>query len=186
MALWGNNDDILVATSGKATVDYATLTVTGTATTFTNFAEGDVIRLGDKFTGNYFGDAVITGITSDRVLTIGSSEGLNGEAIGAAGTVFTVTQCPVYTVGDSHTNPGTMRFESGTDGSDKFVYGVAAGGVDNTAGTQYETGAGWVGVQTYMDKSDTPNVMRVKKEILVAMSGISTGNLPVYDSNPTA
>ena len=65
MALWGNNDDITVATSGKVTLDYATGSVTGTATTFTNFAEGDVIRFGDKFTGTYFGDAVITGITSD-------------------------------------------------------------------------------------------------------------------------
>ena len=185
MALWGNNDDILVATSGKATVDYATLTVTGTATTFTNFAEGDVIRLGDKFTGNYFGDAVITGITSDRVLTIGSSEGLNGNAIGGGGTVFSVTQCPVYTTLDTHASPGAMRFV-GAAGVDKFTYGVAAGGVDNAAGTKYETGAGWVGVQTYMDNSVTPPELRVKKEILVAMSGISTGNLPVYDSDPSA
>ena len=51
MALWGNNDDITVATSGKVTLNYATRAVTGSATTFTNFAEGDVIRFGDKFTG---------------------------------------------------------------------------------------------------------------------------------------
>ena len=174
MALWGNNDDILVATSGKVTVNYATRAVTGTATTFTNFAEGDVIRFGDKFTGTYFGDAVITGITSDRVLTIGSTEGLNGNAIGGGGTVFSVTQCPVYTTTDTHASPGAIRFVG------------AAGGVDNAAGTAYETGAGWVGVQTYMDTSVTPNQLRVKKEILVAMSGISTGNLPVYDSDPSA
>jgi hypothetical protein len=37
-----------------------------------------------------------------------------------------------------------------------------------------------------MDNSVTPPELRVKKEILVAMSGISTGNLPVYDSDPSA
>jgi len=36
---------------------------------------------------------------------------------------------------------------------------------------------GWVGVQTYMG---TEGTLRVKKEILVAMSGISTGNTPSY------
>ena len=60
MALWGNNDDITVATSGKVTLNYATRAVTGSATTFTNFAEGDVIRFGDKFTGTYFGCLLYT------------------------------------------------------------------------------------------------------------------------------
>ncbi len=46
-------------------------------------------------------------------------------------------------------------------------------------GTQYETGVGWVGVTTYNDNS---GALRVKKEILVAMSGISTGNSPANPS----
>ena len=185
MALWGNNDDILVATSGKVTLNYATRAVTGSATTFTNFAEGDVIRFGDKFTGNYFGDAVIETITSNTAITIASTEGLNGNPIGGGGTVFSVTQCPVYTTTDTHASPGAIRFV-GAAGVDRYTYGIAKGGVENAAGTAYETGAGWVGVQTYMDNSTTPPSLRVKKEILVAMSGISTGNLPVYDSDPSA
>ena len=52
-----------------------------------------------------------------------------------------------------------------------------AGGSDASLGTQFETGVGWVGVTTYMDND---NNLRVKKEILVAMSGISTGNSPAY------
>ena len=44
-------------------------------------------------------------------------------------------------------------------------------------GTQYQTSAGWVGVQTYMDSD---NNLRVKKEVLVAMSGITTGNPESY------
>ena len=62
-------------------------------------------------------------------------------------------------------------------GNHKKVLGVASGGVDAALASQYETGAGWVGVQTYYDNAGN---YRVKKEILVAMSGITTGNQPVY------
>ena len=43
----------------------------------------------------------------------------------------------------------------------------------------FRTSAGWVGVTTYIDNRGE---LRVKKEVLVAMSGITTGNYPVYDS----
>jgi len=36
---------------------------------------------------------------------------------------------------------------------------------------------GWVGITTY---NDTDGNLRVKKEILVAMSGITTGNVPAF------
>ena len=42
-------------------------------------------------------------------------------------------------------------------------------------------GVGWVGVTTYNDNTGT---LRVKKEILVAMSGITTGTPPVYGNPP--
>ena len=58
---------------------------------------------------------------------------------------------------------------------DAYVYGVSEVGVGT--GTQYQTSAGWVGVQTYMDSD---NNLRVKKEVLVAMSGITTGNPESY------
>jgi len=44
----------------------------------------------------------------------------------------------------------------------------------------FKTSAGWVGVTTYIDNTGR---LRVKKEVLVAMSGITTGNYPVYDGN---
>ena len=44
----------------------------------------------------------------------------------------------------------------------------------------FKTSAGWVGVTTYIDNT---GALRVKKEVLVAMSGITTGNYPVYDGN---
>ena len=42
---------------------------------------------------------------------------------------------------------------------------------------KWRTTAGWVGVTTYMDSTGQ---LRVKKEPLVAMSGITTGNYPLY------
>ena len=54
--------------------------------------------------------------------------------------------------------------------------------MDSAATTRYELShEGWVGIQTYMDAEGN---LRVKKETLVAMSGITTGNTPLYDSNP--
>ena len=82
-------------------------------------------------------------------------------------------------------------------GYDAHVYSVDAnlvgiasdatvGGEDQAyftpAGAQgaFKTSAGWVGVTTYIDNR---GALRVKKEVLVAMSGITTGNYPVYDGN---
>ena len=62
-------------------------------------------------------------------------------------------------------------------GNHKKVFGVSDNSATAASAGQYETGAGWVGVQTYYDNAGN---YRVKKEILVAMSGITTGNQPVY------
>ena len=176
MALWGNNDN--VTSRGTVTVDYAAKTVLGNAggsgTQFGNAGSaqvGDVIRITKG--GVYFGDAVIDTITDNRNLSIASTAGLSGAAI--SGADFTISQLPKFTIGDSSFS------EANPDGADEYVFGVADAGI--STGTVYETGAGWVGVQTYMD---TNGSLRVKKEILVAMSGISTGNEPVYPANPPA
>jgi hypothetical protein len=172
MALWGNND--AVGSGGTVTLDYSTGVVTGSGTTFGQVgaaATGDVIRFGDR-AGTYFGDAVVISIASTVSLTIGSTAGLSGAAI--AGTDFSVSQLPKYTVLDSH-------YSETQTGYDSYVYGADAQGIDAALKTQYEAGVGWVGVTTY---NDSDGNLRVKKEILVAMSGITTGNTPLYDGNP--
>ena len=63
------------------------------------------------------------------------------------------------------------------------MVGVSTVGVQHAQTTQFETGAGWVGVTTYMDMHGN---LRVKKDLLVAMSGITTGNTPIYNGNPLA
>ena len=174
MALWGNKDN--VTSAGTVGLNYSTGVVTGSGTAFgaTGSAQvGDVIR----FTKGsvYYGDAVIVSIASATSLTIGSTNNLSGAAI--SGADFTITQLPKYTIGDSSFS------EKNEAGADEYVFGVAAGAVDAAQGTVYETGAGWVGVQTYTDMHGND---RVKKEVLVAMSGISTANVPVYPANPPA
>jgi hypothetical protein len=101
MALWGNNDN--KGSGGTVSLDYSTLVVTGSGTTFGQVgaaATGDVIRFGIRGSGGtYFGDAVIVGIASTTQCTIGSTAGLSGAAIAA--TSFYVSELPKYTVLDS-------------------------------------------------------------------------------------
>jgi len=173
MALWGNNDN--VTSTGTVSLTYSTGEVVGAATSFSSdLSVGQVIRFGER-SGTYFGDAVITGITSETVLTIGSTAGLSGAAIAA--TSFTVSELPKYTVLDSKYSEASY----GTN--DSFVYGISTSGSQAALTSAYEVGTGWVGVTTYVDNHGN---FRVKKEILVAMSGIQTGNAPVYDADPTA
>ena len=165
MALWGNNDN--KGSGGTVTLNYSTGVVTGSGTTFGNVgaaATGDVIRFGFRGSGGtYFGDAVIVGIASTTQCTIGSTAGLSGAAIAA--TSFYISELPKYTVKDS-------TFSEASYGvTDKQVYGISTDGVP--ASYQGFTHQGWVGITTYVDCQGN---FRVKSEVLVAMSGITTGS----------
>ena len=175
MALWGNKDNLNIGGIGTVYVsDWDTNTVTGSGTTFTNFAAGDVIRFGD-FKGTYYGDAVIKSITSNTVLTIASTEGLDPNlgvfATGYGATTFVVSQLPKSSTSDS-------SYKEPEDGYTKAVYAVNATNIDATSGTGIAAdSAGWVGVTTYLQSDGT---LRTKSEVLVAMSGISTGGRPQF------
>ena len=174
MALWGNNDNIQAG--GTVALDYDTLVVTGTGTSFgtANYIqEGDVIRFGHRGiaqpnspAGVFFGDAVVKSIASTTSLTIASTTGLSGAAIAA--TTFYVTQLPKYTVDNSKYSQN-----SNITSGDNLVYGISDDAASNVGTSGYElTDAGWVGITTYVDTSGS---LRVKRETLVAMSGITTG-----------
>jgi len=169
MALWGKADGIY--SPGTVTVDYANETITGTGTSFTaaGVSTGTVITIG---TGGTFGQAVISGITSDTVISIATTQYLSGAVI--SGVAYTLSQKPVYTLEDSNF---AVITGAGNSSSDNEVYGVdeyeAAALVANSS--QYAPAhAGWVGVHTYVDNHGN---FRVKTEVLVAMSGISS-NVP--------
>ena len=108
MALWGNNDNLV--SNGTVALNYATKVVTGTGTTFGTVGfgvTGDVIRFGARGPGaatTYFGDAVIVSIANTQSITIGSTAGLSGVAIG--GTEYHLSQLPKSTVLDHSTDAG--------------------------------------------------------------------------------
>ena len=198
MSLWGNNDN--VTSAGKITsIDYAAKTVTGSGTAWgaTGSAQvGDVLRIGVRGpvgTATYFGDAVITEIASATSCSIASTASLvnpNTDPLkfnlAAAGitTSFTVSQMPIWCTqdlqGDRYRNQASA-FES-----DSLVFGISNATAQNSDTTaaqapsvqgQFKTDAGWVGVTTYIDSHGN---YRVKQEVLVAMSGITTGSIDYY------
>jgi len=125
-----------------------------------------------------------SGIATDIVFVTGTSSFLsvgnvlvNGSDNIPVSAIAATTISLGSTIGTAISADDTLTFKEWEGGYDAFVYGVASGGNSAAEGTQFETGVGWVGVTTYNDNS---GALRVKKEILVAMSGISTGNSPAY------
>ena len=175
MALWGAKDNIGAA-EGTVGLNYANKTVTGSGTTFgdtDSIQVGDIIRFGDMTDNDpdkYFGDAVVITIASNTSLTIASTESLSGAAI--ASTTYTASQLPKSTTWDDE-----YAKLAGSASTISRVYGLSDASSEAAAGGQYESGSGWVGVTTYLDNT---GALRVKKEVLVAMSGITTGNVPTY------
>ena len=175
MALWSNND----AVPGLATARYTvaananadgTCTVTGTGSSFGLdgcAGIGTVIRFGADARGRtinvgsghtYFGDAVIVAVASSESITIASTSGLS--QVGFT-TSARFTTCPQSGVTD------TVYQEKGVTDRDSVVYGIST----TTTGSYHVPHQGWVGVTTYVDMHGT---LRVKSEVLVAMSGITT------------
>ena len=175
MALWSNND----AVPGLATARYTvaanaaadgTCTVTGTGSSFGLdgcAGIGTVIRFGADARGRtinvgaghtYFGDAVIVAVASSESITIASTSGLS--QVGFT-TSARFTTCPQSGVTD------TVYQEKVVTDRDSVVYGISTA----ISGSYHVPHQGWVGVTTYVDMHGT---LRVKSEVLVAMSGITT------------
>ena len=194
MALWGDRDNISVGTGATAYIDSYTkdealggypVIGAGSAWGSSGYAQiGDVIRFGNVGNsvagagGTYYGEAIISNISGTGACYIASTEGIKSGWAADAGvaTVFTVSQSPTFAVQDS-------RWSVRNTDANTYTAGVSTGGATQAYETQYETGVGWVGVQTYVDAGSN---LRVKKEVLVSMSGIATGNAPIWDSNPMA
>jgi hypothetical protein len=175
MALWSNND----AVPGLATARYTvaanaaadgTCTVTGTGSSFGLdgcAGIGTIIRFGADARGRsinvgaghtYFGDAVIVAVANSESITIASTSGLS--QVGFT-TSARFTTCPQSGVTD------TVYQEKGVSDRDSVVYGIST----TTTGSYHVAHQGWVGVTTYVDMHGN---LRVKSEVLVAMSGITT------------
>ena len=174
MALWSNND----AVPGLATARYTvaanaaadgTCTVTGTGSSFGLdgcAGIGTIIRFGADARGRtinvgaghtYFGDAVIVAVASSESITIGSSAGLS--QVGFT-TSAKFSRLPKSSVKD-------QLYSELSPSADRVVYGISTA----ISGSYHVGHQGWVGVTTYVDMHGT---LRVKSEVLVAMSGITT------------
>ncbi len=147
MALWGKRDDVY--SPGTVSVNYTNKVVTGSGTSFNSASVGDVIGIGT------FGEAVISKITSQTEVSIASTQFLSGGTISAK--QYTISQKPKFAMNDAHWKQSE-------------IYGIDENEVKSTEyGISH---AGWVGVTTYLDQHGT---LRRKSEVLVAMSGITTG-----------
>ena len=106
-------------------------------------------------------------------------------AVGSAITVVGNSTCSYISLGatiDAAVTAGAAisisRYQGGRDA---YVYGISTAGSQEASGTQYETGVGWVGVQTYVDNGGN---LRVKKEILAELSGITTEDRAAFPAYP--
>ena len=183
MALWSNND----AVPGLATARYTvaanaaadgTCTVTGTGSSFGLdgcAGIGTIIRFGADARSRtinvgaghtYFGDAVIVAVASSESITIASTAGLS--QVGFT-TSARFTTCPQSSIVD------TVYQEKGVTDRDSVVYGISTttggAGIGSANDLYHVSHQGWVGVTTYVDMHGT---LRIKSEVLVAMSGITT------------
>ena len=175
MALWSNND----AVPGLATARYTvaanaaadgTCTVTGTGSSFGLdgcAGIGTIIRFGADARGRtinvgsghtYFGDAVIVAVANSESITIASTVGLSQVGFTTSARFSTCTKSPIL---------DTVYQEKGVTDRDSVVYGIST----TTGGDYHVAHQGWVGVTTYVDMHGN---LRVKSEVLVAMSGITT------------
>ena len=132
--------------------------------------------------------AGVTSMAAKSVSAIGATQVTLGSTMSVAvskGDILLITTDDVIslasTIASAISTNEKVQFQRFVGGYDRYVYGLSTDGVDAASGSAYETGAGWVGVTTYIDNA---HQLRVKKEILVAMSGIATGNIPVYDDDP--
>ena len=169
MALWGKADSIY--SPGTVSVNYTTKVITGSGTSFLAASVGSVITIG---AGGTFGQAVISGITSETQVSIATTQYLTGAAI--AGVAYTMSQKPIYTLEDSNYNP----LQTTSSGLTNTIYGVdeyEQASINATGSKYHSAHAGWVGIHTYVDMHGN---LRVKSETLVAMSGISTLNPGTY------
>lgn len=119
-------------------------------------------------------------------VVIGSNDVLVGDTLLNNGNDIIIS-----TIGNTTISLGTtisagiatgasLTFKRYVDGYDKQVYGISTTTNPPAAYRGY-THAGWVGIMTYVDMHGN---LRVKSEVLVAMSGIQTGSNGILYPTP--
>ena len=180
-ALSNGGNDIVVSTIGTGTSATTHVSAVGVSTIYVKAPAGvrvndNVDNLdvnGDKIVIASIGATSITGVT-----TVATQ-------INAAATI-TFNSAHIISLASNITaaisDGEQLQFRRLGGGYDRLIYAIG-NGVYDEATTSYRTeNEGWVGVTTYMG---VEGEMRVKKECLVAMSGITTGdNGIIYPTPP--
>ena len=128
-------------------------------------------------------DVEVGGIdVSATILSIGATTISIASTISSAisaGDQLTFTSDKVISLASGVTaeiaDGALIEFQALAGGYDRIVYGISTDTSGNSAAYQ-GADQGWVGVTTYIDMHGN---LRVKKETLVAMSGISTGEFGI-------
>ncbi len=177
MSLWGDKD--LVTSTGTISIDFASKTVTGAGTTFTDHGvtQGDVINVG---AGATYGFAVVDSVASNGSLAIYSTDYfVAGVTTVPASTTFAISQEPLYAMADTAYAAPEVQTGLSTNPVTRVIYGVDNLEVAAAADTAYAvTHSGWVGITSYIDMHGR---LRVKNEVLVA-GGILTTSDAADDS----
>jgi len=177
MSLWGDKD--LVTSTGTISIDFASKTVTGAGTTFTDHGvtQGDVINVG---AGATYGFAVVDSVASNGSLAIYSTDYfVAGVTTVPASTAFEISQEPLYAMADTAYAAPEVQTGLSTNPVTRVVYGIDEIEAGIAATTAYAvTHSGWVGITSYID---THGNLRVKNEVLVA-GGILTTSDAADDS----
>ena len=177
MSLWGDKD--LVTSTGTISIDFASKTVTGAGTTFTDdgVTQGDVINVG---AGATYGFAVVDSVANNGSLTIYSTGYfVAGVTTVPASTTFEISQEPLYAMADTAYAAPEVQTGLSTNPVTRVVYGIDEIEAGIAATTAYAvTHSGWVGITTYIDMHGR---LRVKNEVLVA-GGILTTSDAADDS----
>jgi len=127
---------------------------------------------GTATTNAGIGTDVIPVVTSGIDVRDGDTLLNNGNDI-VISTVGATTISLGSTISAGIATGATLVFKRYVDGYDKQVYGLSTSAYSNVSTAYRTSGEGWVGVTTYID---THGNLRVKSEVLVAMSGIQTGS----------
>ena len=172
MSLWGDKD--LVTSTGTISIDFASKTVTGSGTTFTDHGvtQGDVINVG---AGATYGFAVVDSVASNGSLAIYSTDYfVAGVTTVPASTAFEISQEPLYAMADTAYAAPEVQTGLSTNPVTRVVYGIDEIEAGIAATTAYAvTHSGWVGITSYIDMHGN---LRVKNEVLVAGGILTTSD----------
>ena len=172
MSLWGDKD--LVTSTGTISIDFASKTVTGAGTTFTDHGvtQGDVINVG---AGATYGFAVVDSVASNGSLAIYSTDYfVAGVTTVPASTAFEISQEPLYAMADTAYAAPEVQTGLSTNPVTRVVYGIDEIEAGIAATTAYAvTHSGWVGITSYIDMHGN---LRVKNEVLVAGGILTTSD----------